>query len=540
MQLELADRYIRVTAVAVSDREQDPAREAVVVDCLIGPNWVLTVRGDEVAVIEDFRALATGGGELGALDAPSFLATLLEWVVTSYSRAFDEIESTLEEFDVSVLRSSAGETEQQISVLVEARSRVGRLRRALAPHRELFAALGHSELDPISTEQSAARFEKLAAQADAALASARDAKDAVVSSFDVLIVRTEHRTNEIVKVLTLASILLLPGALIAGIMGMNVNFSAGTFAHSPLFWTVDIVIIAIGAGHARSRPAETLDLTSRGRRLRPDRVFAHPNLGEHGRAVGAGGSSSRSCPVEFGRIQRPRSTRRPDRTQRKGRMIGSHGTSSSAPIREAKAAGEDVARSAPFEWLSRAGFLARGAIYGIIGILALELAVGAGGKATNQQGALKTIAHQPFGKLLLILVAVGLGGYAAWRFVRAALGHGPEGSDSGFDRVAALASGIVYAGLCVIAVRVLIDERDEELGQSAHGRGGSVRLAGRHVARRHRRGDHGRRRSVPGLPRAQQGLPRRLEDRGDEARRCGRGSPGSASSATSPGWSCSC
>lgn len=139
-------------------------------------------------------------------------------------------------------------------------------------------------------------------------------------------------------------------------------------------------------------------------------------------------------------------------------------TSGSAPIREAQAAGEVVAQSAPFEWLSRGGFVARGVIYGIIGILALQLAVGAGGRATNQQGALKTIAHQPFGKLLLILVAVGLGGYAAWRFVRAGLGHGPESSDSRFERVAAFASGIVYAGLCVIAVRVLIDERAKSSG----------------------------------------------------------------------------
>ena len=136
--------------------------------------------------------------------------------------------------------------------------------------------------------------------------------------------------------------------------------------------------------------------------------------------------------------------------------MAAHGTSGSAPIRAAHAAGEDVARSAPFEWLSRAGFLARGAIYGIIGVLAFKLAVGAGGKTTNQQGALKTIAHQPFGKLLLILVAVGLGGYALWRFARAALGHGPESSDSGFDRVAALASGVVYAGMCLIAVKLLL------------------------------------------------------------------------------------
>lgn len=109
-----------------------------------------------------------------------------------------------------------------------------------------------------------------------------------------------------------------------------------------------------------------------------------------------------------------------------------------------------------FEWLARAGFAARGVIYGIIGILAIKLAVGHGGNTVNQQGALKTIAHQPFGKFLLVLVAVGLGGYALWRFVRATLGHGPEGSDSGFDRVAALGSGIVYAVLCVIAVTILL------------------------------------------------------------------------------------
>lgn len=128
----------------------------------------------------------------------------------------------------------------------------------------------------------------------------------------------------------------------------------------------------------------------------------------------------------------------------------------SATAREARAGGEKVARSRGFEWLSRAGFVARGLIYGIIGILAIKLALGAGGKTTNQQGALETIARQPFGKVLLILVAIGLAGYALWRLLRALLGHGPEDSDSTFERVAAFASGIVYAGLCAIAVEILL------------------------------------------------------------------------------------
>ena len=95
-------------------------------------------------------------------------------------------------------------------------------------------------------------------------------------------------------------------------------------------------------------------------------------------------------------------------------------------------------------------------IYAIIGVLALKVAFGQGGKLTNQQGALHTVAHQPFGKLLLTLVAVGLGGYSLWRLVRAALGHGPEGSDSSFDRIAALGSGIAYGAMCVIAIEILL------------------------------------------------------------------------------------
>jgi hypothetical protein len=124
--------------------------------------------------------------------------------------------------------------------------------------------------------------------------------------------------------------------------------------------------------------------------------------------------------------------------------------------RKARVGGDKVAQSSGFEWLARAGFVARGLIYGIIGILAIKVALGAGGKTENQQGALQTIARQPFGKVLLILVAIGLGGYALWRLVHALLGHGPEDSDTTFERVAAFASGIVYAGLCAIAVETLL------------------------------------------------------------------------------------
>lgn len=198
-RFEQHDEYLGLTVVAVSDKQRDPDQELVAVDCFVGSNWVLSSHTAAVEALDDFREIVSGEGEIGILDAPSFLAALLEWVVTSYLRAFDEIEATLEDLDVGALEAPSSHPEKQIRMLIEARRRVGRLRRALAPHRELFAALSHFEFDPISTERSASRFTELMGRVDSALNSARDAKDGIASSFDVLIVRTEHRTNEIMK-----------------------------------------------------------------------------------------------------------------------------------------------------------------------------------------------------------------------------------------------------------------------------------------------------------------------------------------------------
>jgi succinate dehydrogenase/fumarate reductase cytochrome b subunit len=129
---------------------------------------------------------------------------------------------------------------------------------------------------------------------------------------------------------------------------------------------------------------------------------------------------------------------------------------STGPVRAAQGAGHDFVQTSAFEWLSRAGFVARAVVYAIIGILAFKLAVGSGGKLTNQQGAMRTLAHQPFGKYLLTLVAVGLAGYALWRLFRSALGRGPEGTDKGFDRLAALGSGLAYGAMSFLAVEILL------------------------------------------------------------------------------------
>lgn len=105
--------------------------------------------------------------------------------------------------------------------------------------------------------------------------------------------------------------------------------------------------------------------------------------------------------------------------------------------------------------LARAGLVARGVVYGVIGILSIGLAAGVGGKTTSQTGAMKTIAHQPFGTVVLIALAIGLAGYAIWRLLEGASGWQADEKASTGHRVSAVASGIGYAVLCGVAIEVL-------------------------------------------------------------------------------------
>ena len=97
------------------------------------------------------------------------------------------------------------------------------------------------------------------------------------------------------------------------------------------------------------------------------------------------------------------------------------------------------------EWLARAGFLVKGVLYMVIGALALQVAARAGGRVTGTRGALTTVLGQPFGRTLLLVAAIGLLGYAAWRVLQGLfdpdrLGHNWRGLAI---RVSFVARGVV-------------------------------------------------------------------------------------------------
>ena len=231
-------RYIHITTYSPREDEEG---ELHALECVVGQNWVITAHDRPIPVLEEFAARVSGSGDTGSLDGPGFLAALLEWVLGSYTAAFERIEQRLEDFDVQAMRGQGAD--EDIELLIEMRLQVGTFRRALAAHRSALAALTHPELEALGDNASSERFQSLFSRYEATLQEARDAREAIVGSFDVLIARGGHHTNKIMKVLTLTSVILLPGALLAGVMGMN--FKIGLFDHPALFWVVVAVIVAV-------------------------------------------------------------------------------------------------------------------------------------------------------------------------------------------------------------------------------------------------------------------------------------------------------
>jgi hypothetical protein len=127
------------------------------------------------------------------------------------------------------------------------------------------------------------------------------------------------------------------------------------------------------------------------------------------------------------------------------------------------------------ERLARWGYVVRGVLYGVVGLLALQVALNHGGATTDKNGAIGTIAAQPFGKLLLVLVVVGLVGYALWGFIRAILDPLHRGTDAKgiAQRIGYAVSGLSYGSLVIPTMNFLLGTGQSGQGQS----GGSQEIS---------------------------------------------------------------
>ncbi|EPD51348.1 hypothetical protein HMPREF1210_01946 [Paenisporosarcina sp. HGH0030] len=104
----------------------------------------------------------------------------------------------------------------------------------------------------------------------------------------------------------------------------------------------------------------------------------------------------------------------------------------------------------------RFGYMTKGVVYGMIGILAALAAFGPGGDTTGTSGALQSIAEMQFGDFVLWVIGIGLIGYIMWDFIKAFKDPENEGNDAKglIKRTGYFISGIIYANLAFGAIKL--------------------------------------------------------------------------------------
>lgn len=135
-------------------------------------------------------------------------------------------------------------------------------------------------------------------------------------------------------------------------------------------------------------------------------------------------------------------------------------------VDQAEHAAHEVRRSSPVRAGARLGLAARGLVWLVLGLLAVQVALGGSAQA-DQGGALRAIADKPLGGVLLVASALGFAAYAVLQLLDAAVGHrGDDGAKRTAGRGVSAAKAVVYGALAVTTLRVLAGSGGDDPTQS--------------------------------------------------------------------------
>jgi hypothetical protein len=128
-----------------------------------------------------------------------------------------------------------------------------------------------------------------------------------------------------------------------------------------------------------------------------------------------------------------------------------------ASVNQAEHAARRVSQSDVLEVPTRAGFVGYGLLHLVVGWLAVQIAFGRPSDEGDQAGAFRTLADQPFGRVLLVAIVIGLVAMTVWQALLAAAGHQDrQGARRTFERLASLGRTVIYAALAWTAGRVVV------------------------------------------------------------------------------------
>lgn len=227
---------VQVTAIAPGKRLECASQSVLI---LSGRNFVLTVHREPLEYFTQLRERERAETHIGVLSADSFTASLLDWQITTYFDAVAELEAKVDRLEVQLL--SRRVPRDHVDKLALLRRAASRLRLLLAPHRQVYGAMARPDFRPDAGRDADSQFRALNERFERGLEAVLSARELVIGSFELFATHTAQRTNEIMRALTFATVLLGTLAVMAGVLGMN--FDAPIFRTGTRGFVVTILLM---------------------------------------------------------------------------------------------------------------------------------------------------------------------------------------------------------------------------------------------------------------------------------------------------------
>jgi len=242
-KVEAYDGYLYVILHGIESKVAEHRFATHDVDFFVGPNYLVTVHDGDSRSIGDLRDHATRNAKILSEGPVPLFHRIVDAMVDHYRPELEKLEDRLDALEDKIFESGDPKLVRQI---LDEKLQVASLRRIVTPQRDVIARLARRDFVDVSTEMSF-RFrdvyDHLVRIADDALMF----QDRITGMLDAHLSNVSFRLNEVMKVLTLVTVLFLPPTLIAGVWGMNLplpRFPGGDAAQ--IWWVVGGMVVVTG------------------------------------------------------------------------------------------------------------------------------------------------------------------------------------------------------------------------------------------------------------------------------------------------------
>jgi magnesium transporter len=234
-KLEEYDGYLYVILHGIDFKASQHQFATHDVDFFAGPNYLVTVADATSRSIPEIQALCARNGRTMAEGPMALMHRIVDTMVDHYQPEVDKLEDRIDELEARVFDAAASRATNQ--GILDLKRNVASLRRIVLPQRDVLGRLGRREFPQIS-EEVTYRFRDVY---DHAVRISDDAllyHDRLSAILEAHLSNVSNRLNEVMKLLTIFSVIVMPMTVLTGLYGMNVPLVRFPGGEGAQFWWI--------------------------------------------------------------------------------------------------------------------------------------------------------------------------------------------------------------------------------------------------------------------------------------------------------------